>query len=85
MLLTITKTVTTWRPVPLLALAASLSVQNVDMCQQINKPKHFTTDYDTESLVVRRGLEFLVRVTFSRPLSEQDDFQLEFLIGEFEP
>uniref|UniRef100_A0A8D3AJF9 protein-glutamine gamma-glutamyltransferase n=1 Tax=Scophthalmus maximus TaxID=52904 RepID=A0A8D3AJF9_SCOMX len=81
MLLTITKTVTTWRPVPLLALAASLSVQNVDMCQQINKPKHFTTDYDTESLVVRRGLEFLVRVTFSRPLSEQDDFQLEFLIG----
>ncbi|XP_040921592.1 coagulation factor XIII A chain-like [Toxotes jaculatrix] len=60
---------------------ASLVVQNVDMCQQINKPNHFTSAYDIQNLVVRRGLEFLVRVTFSRPLTPGDDFQLEFLIG----
>ncbi|XP_039982997.1 coagulation factor XIII A chain-like isoform X2 [Xiphias gladius] len=51
------------------------------MCQQINKPNHFTSAYDVENLVVRRGQEFVVRVTFSRPLTEGDEFQLEFLIG----
>uniref|UniRef100_A0AAQ5X2Q2 protein-glutamine gamma-glutamyltransferase n=1 Tax=Amphiprion ocellaris TaxID=80972 RepID=A0AAQ5X2Q2_AMPOC len=60
---------------------APLSVENVDMSQQINKPKHYTTAYDTQSLVVRRGHEFMVRVTFNRELVQQDDFQLEFLIG----
>lgn len=66
------------------SLSAPLSVENVDMCQQINKPNHYTTAYDIENLVVRRGLEFIMRVTFSRPLTPEDDFQLEFLIGEFE-
>ncbi|XP_062235158.1 coagulation factor XIII A chain-like isoform X2 [Platichthys flesus] len=60
---------------------ASLSVENVDMCQLINKPNHFTTAYDLQNLVVRRGQEFVVRITFSRALTQQDDFQLEFLIG----
>lgn len=60
-----------------------LMVQQVDMCQQQNKPNHYTTAYDTGNLVVRRGQEFVVRVTFSRPLADGDDFQLEFLIGEF--
>uniref|UniRef100_A0A671WPR1 protein-glutamine gamma-glutamyltransferase n=1 Tax=Sparus aurata TaxID=8175 RepID=A0A671WPR1_SPAAU len=58
-----------------------LMVQQVDMCQQQNKPNHYTTAYDTGNLVVRRGQEFVVRVTFSRPLADGDDFQLEFLIG----
>ncbi|KAA8579607.1 hypothetical protein FQN60_006700, partial [Etheostoma spectabile] len=60
----------------------SPSVQNVDMCQQINKPQHNTSAYDTPNLVVRRGLEFQMKVTFDRPLAESDDFQLEFVIGE---
>ncbi|KAM7369547.1 hypothetical protein PAMP_010864 [Pampus punctatissimus] len=61
----------------------SLSVVEggVDMCQQVNKPNHYTTAYDTPYLVVRRGQEFLVRVTFNRPLTPGDDFQIEFLIG----
>ncbi|XP_036935017.1 coagulation factor XIII A chain-like [Acanthopagrus latus] len=59
----------------------ALMVQQVDMCQQINKPNHYTTAYDTGNLVVRRGQEFVIRVTFSRPLADGDDFQLEFLIG----
>lgn len=58
-----------------------LSVNHVDMCQQINKPNHYTTAYDIQNLVVRRGQEFIMRVTFSRPLAQGDDFQLEFLIG----
>ncbi|XP_051241809.1 coagulation factor XIII A chain-like [Dicentrarchus labrax] len=62
-------------------VGAALSVQHVDMCQQLNKPNHYTTAYDIQNLVVRRGQEFVVRVTFSRPLAEADDFQLEFLIG----
>nr|XP_046226724.1 coagulation factor XIII A chain-like [Scatophagus argus] len=62
-------------------VGASLSVQHINMCQQINKPNHYTTAYDTQNLVVRRGQEFLIRVTFNRPLTDQDDFQLEFLIG----
>ncbi|XP_078147647.1 coagulation factor XIII A chain-like [Centroberyx gerrardi] len=59
----------------------TLSVCVVDMCQPINKPNHQTVGYDIQNLVVRRGLEFLVRITFNRPLSGGDDFQLEFLIG----
>ncbi|GAA6231224.1 coagulation factor XIII A chain [Lates japonicus] len=61
--------------------AGALSVQNIDMCQQVNKPNHFTSAYDIENLVVRRGQEFIIRVTFSHPPTPEDDFQLEFLIG----
>lgn len=66
------------------SLSGPLMVENVDMCQQVNKPNHYTTAYDTQNLVVRRGQEFVMRVTFSRPLTQEDDFQLEFLIGQFE-
>ncbi|XP_044195137.1 coagulation factor XIII A chain-like [Thunnus albacares] len=61
----------------------SLSVVDggVDMCQQVNEPNHQTAAYDTPCLVVRRGQEFLMRVTFNRQLAEGDDFQVEFLIG----
>ncbi|XP_035538356.1 coagulation factor XIII A chain-like [Morone saxatilis] len=62
-------------------VGTALLVQRVDMCQQLNKPNHYTTTYDIQNLVVRRGQEFVVRVTFNRPLAQGDDFQLEFLIG----
>ncbi|XP_070709475.1 coagulation factor XIII A chain-like [Pempheris klunzingeri] len=64
-----------------MADSSSLAVQSVDMCQQINKPNHFTTAYDTNNLVIRRGQEFVVRLIFNRPLTQGDDFQVEFLIG----
>lgn len=66
------------------SLSASLSVQNIDMCLQDNKSKHNTSAYDNQNLVVRRGLEFMVMVTLSRPLTPGDDFQVEFLIGGFQ-
>uniref|UniRef100_A0A3B4ZKW4 Transglutaminase N-terminal domain-containing protein n=1 Tax=Stegastes partitus TaxID=144197 RepID=A0A3B4ZKW4_9TELE len=59
-----------------------LDLENINMCQNINKPNHFSGAYDTQNLVVRRGQEFVVRVSFNRALVQQDDFQLEFLIGE---
>ncbi|XP_041670669.1 coagulation factor XIII A chain-like [Cheilinus undulatus] len=62
-------------------VGAPISVVQVDMCQQINKPNHYTVPYDITNLVVRRGQEFVMRVTFSRPLTQGDDFQVEFLIG----
>lgn len=64
------------------AVGGALSVESVDMCQQTNKANHYTTAYDTSNLVVRRGQEFIVRVTFNREVVPGDDFQLEFLIGE---
>ncbi|KAM9777189.1 coagulation factor XIII A chain-like [Neosynchiropus ocellatus] len=61
--------------------AGALSVVSLDMCQPINQPNHFTTPYDTGNLVVRRGWEFVVQVTFNRELTADDELQMEFLIG----
>ncbi|XP_057680600.1 coagulation factor XIII A chain-like [Corythoichthys intestinalis] len=58
-----------------------LSVQAVDMCRHINMPKHRTQAYVTDNLVVRRGQEFVLHVTFSRSITPRDRFRLEFLIG----
>ncbi|XP_019745561.1 coagulation factor XIII A chain isoform X2 [Hippocampus comes] len=59
----------------------SLRVVEVNTCRDINMPKHRTQAYDTEYLVIRRGQEFVLRVTFSRPVTPRDKFKLEFLIG----
>uniref|UniRef100_A0A3Q3KL79 Transglutaminase-like domain-containing protein n=1 Tax=Monopterus albus TaxID=43700 RepID=A0A3Q3KL79_MONAL len=59
----------------------SLYVQSVDMCQQVNKPAHHTTAYNVQNLVVRRGQEFVMNITFNLPLTADDDFQVEFLIA----
>ncbi|KAM4605972.1 coagulation factor XIII A chain-like [Polymixia lowei] len=59
-----------------------LSVESVDMCLKINRQNHHTDAYDNQlQLVVRRGQEFVIQVTFSRPLTPADDYQIEFLIG----
>lgn len=62
--------------------APDLSVLEVDMCASINKPNHFTSSYYTNLLVVRRGQQWLMKVTFSRPLHQNENIQVEFLIGE---
>jgi len=56
----------------------------INMRTDVNRGNHNTTEYTTKLLVVRRGQSFVIDVTLSRPLTPQDDFQLEFLIGEFE-
>uniref|UniRef100_A0A3Q3FZS9 protein-glutamine gamma-glutamyltransferase n=1 Tax=Labrus bergylta TaxID=56723 RepID=A0A3Q3FZS9_9LABR len=59
----------------------ALSVVKVDMCQSINKPNHYTVAYNIKNLVVRRGKQFVIRITFNRPIIKGDDFQVEFVIG----
>ncbi|XP_077365588.1 coagulation factor XIII A chain-like [Festucalex cinctus] len=63
------------------SLGSMLRVEDVDMCRDINMPKHRTQVYNTDYLVIRRGLEFLLHVNFSRPVTPRDKFRLEFLIG----
>ncbi|XP_068616197.1 coagulation factor XIII A chain-like [Brachionichthys hirsutus] len=58
-----------------------LLVKEVDMCQKTNKLDHLTGDYDVDNLVVRRGRAFSLKVSFNRPPTPEDDFQLEFTIG----
>ncbi|XP_054592136.1 coagulation factor XIII A chain [Nothobranchius furzeri] len=59
----------------------ALSVVGVNTRQDLNEGPHNTHDYVTNQLVVRRGQQFTIDVTFNRPLTPQDDFQVEFLIG----
>jgi len=62
--------------------SGSLTVHKVDMLQESNMPVHFTYAFDIGSLVVRRGQQFMMQVTFDREPAPSDDFQVEFLIGE---
>uniref|UniRef100_A0A3B3XR34 Transglutaminase-like domain-containing protein n=1 Tax=Poecilia mexicana TaxID=48701 RepID=A0A3B3XR34_9TELE len=59
----------------------ALLVVGVDMRKDVNAAHHYTGEYMTNLLVVRRGQQFIIDVSFSRPVTPQDDFQLEFLIG----
>lgn len=51
--------------------------------EEINKQQHQTSFYDSNYLIVRRGQEFRVKVTFNRPYKPKEDkFALEFVIGK---
>jgi len=48
-----------------------------------NKLEHHTTLYQSDYLIVRRGQEFQVKITFNRPYKpDEDKFAVEFTIGE---
>ena len=50
---------------------------------EINKTQHHTKFYNSDSLIVRRGQEFQVKITFNRPYKPASDkFAVEFVIGE---
>ncbi|XP_037549943.1 coagulation factor XIII A chain-like [Nematolebias whitei] len=57
-----------------------LNVMGINTNKELNEKNHYTSDYVTNQLVVRRGQQFVIDVTFNRPLTPDDDFQLEFLI-----
>lgn len=47
-----------------------------------NRKKHHTDEYGIERLIIRRGQEFNVSVTFDRPFDvEQDKIILQFVTG----
>lgn len=60
-----------------------LAVDMMRMPNEINKTQHHTTFYNSDSLIVRRGQEFQVKITFNRPYKPASDkFAVEFVIGK---
>ncbi|KAJ8007947.1 hypothetical protein DPEC_G00099470 [Dallia pectoralis] len=66
-------------------LVEFLDILEVDMLQTqsgVNKPHHNTHMYANDRLIVRRGQEFQLKVTFDRPYKPSEDkFAVEFVIG----
>ncbi|KAG7241536.1 hypothetical protein INR49_025441 [Caranx melampygus] len=66
-------------------MTGMLDIVDVDMMRrpnESNKMQHHTMYYNSDNLIVRRGQEFEVKVTFNRPYnSAQDKIALEFIIG----
>ncbi|XP_061566306.1 coagulation factor XIII A chain [Cololabis saira] len=66
-------------------LTEFLDIWDVDMIKrpdEYNKIEHHTMLFNSDHLIVRRGQEFRVKITFNRPYnSEEDRFALEFVIG----
>ncbi|CDQ95274.1 unnamed protein product [Oncorhynchus mykiss] len=62
-----------------------LDIWDVNMLRkpdEVNKRQHTTHLYATDNLIVRRGQEFQLKVTFDRPYKPSDDqFAVEFVIG----
>lgn len=66
-------------------LTEFLDIWDTDMIKrpaEVNKQQHHTAQYNSDHLIVRRGQEFQVKVTFNRPYKPTEDkFALEFVIG----
>uniref|UniRef100_A0A672RBR4 protein-glutamine gamma-glutamyltransferase n=1 Tax=Sinocyclocheilus grahami TaxID=75366 RepID=A0A672RBR4_SINGR len=63
-----------------------LDIWDVDVLkqpQEINKQGHHTHLYSSDFLIVRRTLEFQIKITFDRPYKPAEDkFAVEFVIGD---
>ncbi|XP_054609764.1 coagulation factor XIII A chain [Dunckerocampus dactyliophorus] len=66
-------------------LTEFLDIWDVDMMKkqdETNKVLHHTASYHSDYLIVRRGQEFQVKITFNRPYeADKDKFAVEFVIG----
>uniref|UniRef100_A0A674BFZ5 protein-glutamine gamma-glutamyltransferase n=1 Tax=Salmo trutta TaxID=8032 RepID=A0A674BFZ5_SALTR len=66
-------------------LSEFLDIWDVNMLRnpdEVNKRQHTTHLYANDHLIVRRGQEFQLKVTFDRPYKPSDDqFAVEFVIG----
>lgn len=66
-------------------LTEFLDIWDVDMMKRpddSNKMSHHTMLFNSDYLIVRRGQEFQVRITFNRPYNPHEDkFAVEFVIG----
>ena len=62
----------------------ALKAESVDLHIDDNRTEHHTSEYEHETLLVRRGQQFKVTVTFNRPYDESQDFVvLQFVTGEY--
>lgn len=66
-------------------LTEYLDIYDVDMMRkpdEINKKEHHTQLFNSDFLIVRRGQEFQIKITFNRPYKpDTDKVALEFVIG----
>ncbi|TKS93058.1 Coagulation factor XIII A chain [Collichthys lucidus] len=66
-------------------LTEFLDIWDVDMIKrpdETNKKQHHTMLYNSDYLIVRRGQEFQIKITFNRPYKPAEDkFAVEFAIG----
>ena len=52
---------------------SKLTAKNVDFHNKENRKAHHTDDYEIQQLIVRRGQEFDVTLTFNRDYKPEDD------------
>ena len=62
----------------------ALGVKTVGKNVLSNADAHYTTDYETQDLVVRRGMPFDLTVTFDRQINvDADSITLQFCVGQW--
>ena len=60
----------------------ALKAESIDLYIPDNRTEHHTEDYEHEELIVRRGQQFKITITFSRPYNvNQDIIVLQFATG----
>ncbi|XP_038617419.1 protein-glutamine gamma-glutamyltransferase 4 [Tachyglossus aculeatus] len=60
----------------------TLRVLQVDFLKTQNARLHHTEDYNTPSLVVRRGQPFQLKLVLDRQLEDKDNVELQFCMGK---
>ncbi|XP_053323403.1 protein-glutamine gamma-glutamyltransferase 4 [Spea bombifrons] len=58
-----------------------LRATKVDFLKGENTCLHKTSEFDNSHLILRRGQEFTLKITFDRQLTKKDKVQLQFTIG----
>lgn len=65
-------------------IGAALNVKSINLNKKSNSDKHFTSDYEVEDLVVRRGKAFDITILFDREIDKETDIiSLQFVVGEY--
>ncbi|MBN3291311.1 TGM4 glutamyltransferase, partial [Polypterus senegalus] len=59
----------------------ALKVQRVDFRATENKKSHRTREYDLSTLVLRRGQDFMVKLTLNRPFVAADRLYIQLAVG----
>ncbi|KAE8596954.1 hypothetical protein XENTR_v10016294 [Xenopus tropicalis] len=59
----------------------ALKTEKVDFLKTENTSQHNTNDYDNPNLILRRGQEFHMKITFDRELTANDKVTLQFTTG----
>ena len=60
----------------------ALKAESIDLHIPDNRTEHHTEDYEQEELILRRGQQFKITITFSRAYNgNQDSIVLQFVTG----